>query len=158
MLRPTSMSGPVSAFNNFLYAAVGDDRNGLVLTVLSVFARQNLDPWEEAAELSRLPRESARTKLLAMLEALPAHSSLADRTAITARLMPLLPQGAEPSLDSDDAPQVRELSLVLIYVVSMIVGLWMFTSLSTIPGRSAVADPAPPHAAQPSSTARREQP
>jgi hypothetical protein len=59
-----------------MYAAVGDDDNGMSLTVLSALARQNVDSWEQAAALSRLPAESAHTKPVALLEAL-------DRPAAT---------------------------------------------------------------------------
>jgi hypothetical protein len=44
-----------SAFNPFLYAKISDDPNGMVLTVQSAFSRLNVDPREEAAELSRRP-------------------------------------------------------------------------------------------------------
>ena len=35
-------------FDRFLYASVGDDNNGMPLTVLSALARMDVDPWEEA--------------------------------------------------------------------------------------------------------------
>ena len=58
-----------STYDDFLYAPVGEDRNGACLTVLSMLARRNVDPWEEAADLSRLPRDSARQKLVSMITA-----------------------------------------------------------------------------------------
>ena len=58
-----------STYNDFLYAPVGEDKNGVFLTVLSMLARQNVDPWEEAADLNRLPRDSAKQKLVSMITA-----------------------------------------------------------------------------------------
>jgi hypothetical protein len=35
-------------FDEFLRASIGEDRNGTGLSVLSAFARLNVDPWQEA--------------------------------------------------------------------------------------------------------------
>lgn len=50
-------------FERFLYATVGEDRNGYAVTVLSTLARLGLDPWDETAELVALGREAAGTRL-----------------------------------------------------------------------------------------------
>jgi hypothetical protein len=54
----------VFALNNsglepFLFAEVGDELNGLGLTVLSDLARLGHDPWAEAARLISLPKVAA---------------------------------------------------------------------------------------------------
>jgi hypothetical protein len=81
-----------SAFDNFLYAPIGEEENGMVLTVLSALARRGLDPWDEAARLSELLPESARKRLTSIISALPdgpwARASAGD---IAARLGALLP-------------------------------------------------------------------
>jgi len=59
MVHPALRSDIAAKFGNFLYAPVGEDNNGVLLTVLSALARQNVDPWEEAADLSRLPGDAA---------------------------------------------------------------------------------------------------
>jgi hypothetical protein len=33
-------------FDDFLFVPIGDDRNAVLLSVLSVLARLNLDPWQ----------------------------------------------------------------------------------------------------------------
>jgi hypothetical protein len=33
-------------FDDFLFAPIGDDRNGMLLSVLSVLARLDFDPWQ----------------------------------------------------------------------------------------------------------------
>jgi hypothetical protein len=57
-------------FDRFLYASVGEDNNGMPLTVLSALARVDVDPWEEASKLTQLPQESAVTHLASLLGAL----------------------------------------------------------------------------------------
>ena len=37
-------------FDDFLCASIGEEENGMALSVMSAFARRNVDPWEEAAE------------------------------------------------------------------------------------------------------------
>jgi hypothetical protein len=44
------MSPLGSEFDDFLYASIGEDSNGVLLSVLSALARLDVDPWEEAAK------------------------------------------------------------------------------------------------------------
>ena len=79
-------------FDNFLLAPIGDDNNGMQLSVLSALARLDVDPWEEAATLARLPGDTATRKLASLIAALPAGpSARPDSATIAARLIPLLP-------------------------------------------------------------------
>ena len=43
-----------SEFDDFLFAPIGEERNGMPLSVVSALARSDLDPWQEAAQLARL--------------------------------------------------------------------------------------------------------
>ena len=54
MTPATSVSFFRPEFDDFLYAPVGADSNEMPLSVLSALARLNVDPWEEAAELTPL--------------------------------------------------------------------------------------------------------
>jgi hypothetical protein len=84
-----------SEFNDFLFALVGDDRNGMRLSVLSALARLDVDPWEEAANLTRLPAKTAPERLTSLIAALPDRlSARRDPATIAARLIGLLPRGA----------------------------------------------------------------
>lgn len=146
MTPSASLPSPLSAFSHFLYATLGDDKNGMALTVLSALARQNVDPWQEAADLSRLPRETAMQRITSRLEAIPGDRSLVDRTAIAERLLALLPgPRAMPELPEDFLHRLHagikrtgssELSLVLIYVILMSAGGWIFAS-AMVPAVSA---------------------
>jgi hypothetical protein len=60
-----------SEFDVFLFAPIGEDRNGMLLSVLSALARLHVDPWQEAAKLARLPREAATQRLASLIAALP---------------------------------------------------------------------------------------
>jgi hypothetical protein len=92
MKRSGPMSSLGSEFDNFLLAPIGDDNNGMQLSVLSALARLDVDPWEEAAALARLPGDSATRKLAALIAALPAGpTARPDAATIAARLIPLLP-------------------------------------------------------------------
>ena len=81
-------------FADFLYAPVGTDRNEMLLSVLSALARLNVDPWEEAAELSELPKDTATRRLASLIARLPGGqwTTQADSRAIAGRLIELLPR------------------------------------------------------------------
>jgi hypothetical protein len=93
MMTPaTAVSFVGSEFDDFLYAPIGVEGNEMLLSVLSAFARLNVDPWREAAELSELPRHTATRRLALLIGRLPrgrwAHK---DCGAIADRLIELLP-------------------------------------------------------------------
>jgi len=82
-------------FNRFLFAAIGTDRNGEPLSVVSALARLDLDPWAEAAALARLPRAAAVQKLSAMLRRYPEIPRLVQESGtVAAGLIALLPAGS----------------------------------------------------------------
>lgn len=92
-----------SSFDAFLLAPIGDDRsdNGMPLSVLSALARQNVDPWEEAASLACLPSQTAIQKLTSLIAGLPeGRSTRPDPGANAARLIALLPYGAHRDIQS----------------------------------------------------------
>ena len=101
MAHPAVASVPRSQFEGFLLASIGEDSNdnGMQLSVLSALARQNVDPWEEAASLSSLPSHKATQRLTSLIAALPeGHSTRPDPGVNAARLIALLPHGASPAI------------------------------------------------------------
>jgi hypothetical protein len=62
-------------FDEFLYAPIGEENNGMLLSVLSALARLDVDPWDEASRLARLPRSAAIQFLTTLIGALPDGSS-----------------------------------------------------------------------------------
>jgi len=90
-LRPEYLLGN-STYNDFLFAAVGEEKVGLPLTVLTALTRLGLDPWQEAARLSDLPRETAARALAATMAA--------ESEAIAARLVNWLPARSAATIPS----------------------------------------------------------
>lgn len=81
-----------SDLNAFLYADVGLEQNGSVLTTLSVLARIGQDPWAEAARLTRLPKAAAIDGLVQSIRKMPLNTrALAETIATASRLLLLLP-------------------------------------------------------------------
>ena len=81
-------------FDKFLFASIGTDGGGLQTTVISMFGRMDLDPWQAAADFAGRPVKAAEQKLAAMILALGGEAlepAEADATAV--RLVALLPQG-----------------------------------------------------------------
>jgi hypothetical protein len=93
-LRPEYSLGH-SEYNAFLFAAVGEEKVGLPLTVLTALTRLGFDPWREAARLSDLPRETAARAFAVTIAMLPEGDWKASESeAIAARLVNWL-AGAE---------------------------------------------------------------
>jgi hypothetical protein len=82
-------------FQDFLYAPICQDQEGMTLSVLSALARQDVDPWTEAARLSRLPRKAAVEQITMLLDGLPPRIlGCLDRAEVAARLLALLPRNS----------------------------------------------------------------
>lgn len=100
MTLATATSALESRFEPFLYAAVREDPDGAPLTVLSVLARLDIDPWEEAARLAQLPGEAAARALAGLIAAVPKGSATPqDSGTIAARLITLLPRRLERRIE-----------------------------------------------------------
>ena len=128
-------------FDRFLYASVGDDNNGMPLTVLSALARMDVDPWEEASKLTQLPQESAVRQFASLLGALRnAPVAGLDPARIAAPLITLLPcprDRAPPMLKAAFAraaptkhpAAVSTLLTVFTYLIFMLLSQWLMGSL-----------------------------
>jgi hypothetical protein len=146
------------AFNDFLFATVCEDHNEAPLSVVSALARLDLDPWIEAAELSRLPADRAALRLTSLLTGvanLPA--SAPDRATVAARLVALLPvtgEAAMPaSVPASGVPAAAYVGLAramcLFFLASMAVSV-VLADLAPRAGASAHAPrPTPSAAARP---------
>jgi hypothetical protein len=74
--------------NDFLFSPIAKDENGMHLTMLSALARSGVDPWDEAANLAALSRESATQKIVQMLAGVPNGPSPGDQTeSLAAKLV-----------------------------------------------------------------------
>jgi hypothetical protein len=165
MKRSGSVSSPGSEFDDFLLASIGDDNNGMQLSVLSALARLDVDPWKEAATLARLPGDVAIRKLTSLIAALPAGpSARPDSGTIAARLISLLPRVVSTDVASRPAPGIGAatrspvltyLILYAIFMLFMVAFQWLAASPQVpAPANSAPAPAASsvsPHPSPPSS-------
>jgi hypothetical protein len=92
MTHSASTSVLPSQFDDFLFAQIGEDGNGM-LSVISAFARLDLDPWQEAANLAQLPKATAARRLASLIAKLPGLPvAQRDIAAAAARLIAHLPR------------------------------------------------------------------
>jgi hypothetical protein len=146
-----------SEFNAFLFSPIDDDRNGMPLSVLSLLARRDLDPWQEAASLAAMPADAATRRLEALIRALPGQPlTLPDCGSVARRLIALLPRPIDPNIPGPESQAKthaaaltlsrRTTVVALIVVVSMMMLLMgaQLARLSNEPPAQAVAVDAPP--------------
>jgi hypothetical protein len=121
---PASFSLQRSEFNAFLFAEIVEAPNGMPLSLISALARLDLDPWEEAARLSKLPRRAAALGLASILSRLPEADTATSPAARTPReLVELLPAfgpaASAPRRDGSGGPSVRRLP-VLTWIICLL--------------------------------------
>ena len=124
------------------------------LSMLSALARRNVDPWEEAARLARLPHEAAKRFLTALITTLPATpSARSDPAALAEQLIALLPQQRAASAHSfSGIPAIalatqrhgltRYLAFYLVLMMFYLVAQWFLGSAHRAPQTGAPAAPA----------------
>jgi hypothetical protein len=152
MARANAAVSAQSEFDAFLYSAVAEENDGM-LSMLSALARLDVDPWEEAARLARLPRVAAQRFLTSMIAALPQGGvARGDPGAVAERLVALLPQrvaprpapGTTPALASgigiaSARPGIpRYLVFYFVMMALLFLGQWVLHS-NAPPAKPAVA-------------------
>jgi hypothetical protein len=160
MTRCTSVAPLGSEFDSFLFAPIGEDRNGMLLSVLSALARSDVDPWQEADELARLPREAAIARLALLIAPLPdGLPTRQDLGTITDRLIALLPRQGSSNVPSSttllgvgEGTNSRAVVCVFFILMALTMGAQVFMAsrvpqaqLDNAPTRasSTVAPPSP---------------
>jgi hypothetical protein len=128
MTLPARFSLLHSDLNDFLFAAVGDEANGMPLNVVSALTRLGVDPWDEAARLSTLPKAVAVATLAPMIARLPiCRPPRSDDWETSHRLVELLPargqaargqaalgQAAQPNLEREAAKERQRFRLAMV--------------------------------------------
>ncbi len=134
MALPARFSLLHSDLNNFLFASVGDEQNGMPLNVVSAFTRLGLDPWKEGARLAALPRNRAVEALAPMIARLSIdRSQLSDNLTISQRLVELLPArgqpatwGREPAGAKDKKHSHAVIWLACLLAAAVLFSMWRF--------------------------------
>ncbi len=92
-----------SGLGSFLYAEVGTELNGSVLTIQSVLARLGQDPWAEAARWVSLPKATIIDRLAGCIAQMPlSPQALSESRQTAARLVTLLPAHANTASGETD--------------------------------------------------------
>jgi hypothetical protein len=131
-----------SAFDDFLYAPIGDEDNGMVLTALSALARLGVDPWDEAARLSALPRDVATKRLTSIIAGLsrgqwaPAENIAGRLTALLPSPLRTSPAQAAPTQNPAKAPSPAAIVMFLVIIFINIVAFSMMRHQDVQPGTS----------------------
>jgi hypothetical protein len=150
MTLATATSALESRFDHFLYAAVREDPHGPPLTVLSLLARLDIDPWTEAARLAQLPGEAAARALAGLISASPKGSAApADSETIAARLITLLPRRSERGIAAQTAssggPRVIRIpsrATIAARGILCLIVLLLLAYLASLAAKKALAAPA----------------
>jgi hypothetical protein len=83
-------------FDDFLFATVGEEINGMPLSTISMLTRLGFDPWQEAGRLASIVKREAVDQLDLIIARLPGTNWVNERRAEIARnLIDLLPHRAE---------------------------------------------------------------
>src|SRR5205823_12296477 len=118
MALPARFSLLHSDLNDFLFAAVGEEQNGMPLNVVSGLTRLGLDPWEEAARLAALPKARAVEELAPIIARLPFdRREPSDNLTISRLLVELLPEhrgAASPGRQPTDARGKKYLQAMIV--------------------------------------------
>jgi hypothetical protein len=92
----TELSRLESQYDAFLFASVCET-DEMTLSVLSVLARQDVDPWQEAARLTQLSRDQAINSLASKIwKSNSDRWSPSEATLLAVRLIELLPAHGRP--------------------------------------------------------------
>ncbi len=163
-----------SEFEPFLLATIGEEKNGMPLSVLSALARQDIDPWQEAADLARMPKEAAKRRLATLMAGFATRQlSVPDPGATPSRLIALLPRSAVTAITSGKVvgkiavptgtvPQSRAIIIIILINLLLLSGVQL--AVRAVPGHQpsaqadrAVAQTGTPHIQQdpPKGTDRR---
>lgn len=117
----------------FLAESIWEEGNGSALSILSAFARLDLDPWQEAARLALLPRAAAAEALAEILARLPAPAAeQPNHGALAGRLVERLPKRPAPSSTVRPGPPKGRtgwgfLHLALLLALAVTLGLLQAT-------------------------------
>ncbi len=122
-LRPSE-----TPFDRFLTAPAGDDPGGRAVSVLSVLARLGVDPWEEAASLSRMAPERARQHLADLMQRqgdlVGVPGTLAARTRHLIGLLPGAPSEATARTRRDADPRPGLATIVAVVIAVLALARW----------------------------------
>lgn len=122
-------------YEQFLGASVGEDSRGFNVSVLSMLARLDLDPWEEAADLASLADGPVRQRLEALLAQFSdVPLAGATRAETVTRLLSFLPArkrgAAGPAQGGGTNIPMPAMGLQLFWIVVTVLALGYFGAMA----------------------------
>lgn len=124
--------GQNPAFERFLRAKVGEDANGSDVSVISMLARLEVDPWAEASDLAAMPDAPARKRLDFLLSRFKDVPTLGhEQGKIVSNLLALLPRKMKITSPSS-ADVTGKLPAFMInvplywYVIAFVLLRWIY--------------------------------
>jgi hypothetical protein len=133
MTLPRAYAPMLPEFDAFLFASVGEEVDGIPLSVLSALARLGLDPRDEAVRLAHLTREAAADQLARMIARLyDQRWSASEAWRIASGLVERLPMAggaakneravpcSKPTIGFRSSSQLIYLAMGLAILVSVI--------------------------------------
>ena len=139
-------------FDPFLFASIGEDRHGQLLSVISALARSDLDPWLEAVGLARMSQGQATARLSALIAAL-TDGPLSGRPVdvVAGELVALLPQRAKLARPAQASPpKTAPIPAVMTpnsrfvlgaLALALLVAFSLLFSTHTLPGMGPIGPP-----------------
>jgi hypothetical protein len=128
----TDTRAPLEAF---LFAGLCEEPNGMTLSVVSAFARLDLDPYREAGRLAGLSRRDAAASLTRLVARLDHAAAPIDTARITS-LIQLLPKPEatprEIPARSGPLPRLRAAQIGAIVVLAAAVA-YLYATAPTLP-------------------------
>ena len=119
MTKPDVFALKNSPLDSFLFAEIGVELNGSVLTMLSLLARLGVDPWATAAEWADAPRAKVVDLLAADIARMPlAPEAIAAAPATASRLACLLPLHSSPT-DAIGPVKPAQAALLILLACSL---------------------------------------
>jgi len=80
-----------SIYEEFLFTEIGEQENGMPLSMVSALTRLGLDPWDEARRLAALPAAAAAAAVSDLIKRTSAFTArAAESPKLSARLAALL--------------------------------------------------------------------
>jgi hypothetical protein len=110
-------------FDGFLFASISETEEGRPLSVISALTRLELDPWEEAATLARLPAGVAILRLVSTLGSLHVEMPSQELHTAAIRLVALLPSKIAP--ESTPSQQLTTSLTAKTKILALVGGLLM---------------------------------
>jgi len=145
MRSPEAFALKNSPVNPFLFAEVGLEASGLPLTVLSVLARLEQDPWRQAQTWAALSKETVIDQLADCIRQMPMGPQAIHDARITAKRLSLLLPTAQQTVHAvgksvvDGLPARPHWLRVTILIGAMGIGIAINVMLMSAPSPPADA-------------------